>query len=71
MTAYHIPGFRKGGAEVVAVADPSAAAAAFKAMRSIPPADHGKFVGKPFFDGTLAAAKMVPVDFVRVYDMEP
>ena len=28
MTAYHIPGFRKGGAEVVAVADPSAAAAA-------------------------------------------
>ena len=37
-------------------------AAAFKAMRSIPPVDHGKFVGKPFFDGTLAAAKMVPVD---------
>ena len=28
MTAYHIPGFRKGGAEVVAVADPNAAAAA-------------------------------------------
>jgi len=36
--------------------------AAFRAMRSIPPADHAKFVGKPFFDGTLAAAKMVPVD---------
>lgn len=36
--------------------------AAFKAMRSIPPVDHGKFVGKPFFDGMLAAAKMVPVD---------
>lgn len=36
--------------------------AAFRAMRSIPPADHGKFVGKPFFDGKLAAAKMVPVD---------
>ncbi len=28
MTAYHIPGFRKGGAEVVAIADPNAAAAA-------------------------------------------
>lgn len=36
--------------------------AAFKAMRSIPPADHARFVGKPFFDGTLAAAKMVPLD---------
>ena len=28
MTVYHIPGFRKAGAEVVAVADPNAAAAA-------------------------------------------
>ena len=28
MAAYHIPGFRKGGAEVVAIADPNAAAAA-------------------------------------------
>jgi len=28
MTAYHVPGFRKGGAEVVAVADPNPAAAA-------------------------------------------
>jgi len=35
---------------------------AFGAMNNIPPADHARFVGKPFFDGTLAAAKMVPVD---------
>jgi len=28
MAAYHIPGFRKGGADVVAIADPNAAAAA-------------------------------------------
>lgn len=36
--------------------------AAFKAMQPIPPVDHAMFVGKPFFDGTLAAAKMVPLD---------
>lgn len=36
--------------------------AAFEAMRALPPVAHGAFVGKPFFDGTLAAAKMVPVE---------
>ena len=36
--------------------------AAFKAMQPIPPVDHAMFVGKPFFDGKLAAAKMVPLD---------
>lgn len=36
--------------------------AAFKAMRSLPPVDHAPFVGRPFFDGTLAEAKMVPID---------
>jgi protein tyrosine/serine phosphatase len=36
--------------------------AAFKAMRKLPPARHAAFVGRPFFDGTLAEAKMVPVD---------
>ena len=35
--------------------------AAFEAMRALPPADHVRFLGRPFFDGTLAAAKMVPV----------
>lgn len=36
--------------------------AAFEAMRALPPADHAPFVGKPFFDGTHAEAKMVPID---------
>lgn len=36
--------------------------AALEAMRALPPADHAPFVGKPFFDGTLAEAKMVPID---------
>ncbi len=35
--------------------------AAFRAMRKLPPVSHAAFVGKPFFDGTFAAAKMVPV----------
>ena len=35
--------------------------AAARAMRSIPPADHAKFVGKPFFDGTLAVARVGPL----------
>ena len=36
--------------------------AAFEQMRTLPLVDHGKFLGKPFFDGRLAAAKMVPID---------
>ena len=36
--------------------------ALFEAMRGLPPADHAALVGKPFFDGSLAEAKMVPVD---------
>ena len=36
--------------------------AAFEQMRTLPPVDHGEFLGKPFFDGRLAAAKMMPVD---------
>ena len=36
--------------------------AAFERMRMLPSVDHGEFLGKPFFDGRLAAAKMVPVD---------
>ena len=35
--------------------------AAFEVMRKMPPVSHAAFVGKPFFDGTLAEAKMVPV----------
>ncbi len=36
-------------------------AAAFGAMRGLPPVNHAALVGKPFFDGTFAEAKMVPV----------
>ena len=35
--------------------------AALREMRGLPPADHARFVGRPYFDGTLAAAKMTPV----------
>ena len=35
---------------------------AFEQMRKSPSVDHGKFLGKPFFDSQLAAAKMVPID---------
>ena len=36
--------------------------AAFEAMRELPPANHAAFVGKPFFNGSLAEANMVPID---------
>lgn len=35
---------------------------AFERMRALSSVNHGKFLGKPFFDGQLAAAKMVPID---------
>jgi len=36
--------------------------ACFEAMRALPPADHAAFIGRPFYDGALAAAKMVPLE---------
>ena len=36
--------------------------AGFEAMRNMPPVNHVAFVGKPFFDGLLAEAKMVPIE---------
>ena len=35
---------------------------AFELMRMLPSVNHGKFLGKPFFDARLAAAKMVAID---------